>query len=60
MNQYFSNDDYLLFVFSDEDPQEVKPLYSRYEEYALYKGMNRFEDHPEEYDYYSKYIFVQI
>ena len=58
MNQYFSNDDYLLFVFSDEDPQEVKPLYSRYEEYALYKGMNRFEDHPEEYDYYSK-IYIR-
>ena len=36
MNQHFSNDDYLMFVFSDEDPTEVKPLYSRYEEYVLY------------------------
>ena len=41
MNQYFSNDDYLMFVFGDEDPTEVKPLYSRYEEYALYKGMSK-------------------
>ena len=58
MNQYFSNDDYLLFVFGDEDPNEVKPLYSRYEEYALYKGMNRFEEHPYEYEYYSK-IYIR-
>ena len=54
MNQYFSNDDYLMFVFSDEDPTEVKPLYSRYEEYVLYKGMNRFVEHPIDYEYYSK------
>ena len=58
MNQHFSNDDYLLFVFSDEDSIEVKPLYSRYEEYALYKGMNRFEDNPIDYDYYSK-IYIR-
>ena len=58
MNQYFSNDDYLMFVFSDEDPTEIKPLYSRYEEYALYKGMTRFEDKPVEYDFYSK-IYIR-
>ena len=58
MNQYFSNDDYLLFVFGDEDPSEVKPLYSRYEEYALYKGMNRFTEHPDEYEYYTK-IYIR-
>ena len=58
MNQYFSNDDYLLFVFGDEDPSEIKPLYSGYEEYSLYKGMKRFDDHPDEYDYYSK-IYIR-
>ena len=58
MNQYFSNDDYLLFVFGDEDPSEVKPLYSRYEEYVLYKGMNRFTEHPDEYEYYTK-IYIR-
>ena len=58
MNQYFSNDDYLMFVFSDEDPTEVKPLYSRYEEYVLYKGMNRFTEHPDEYEYYTK-IYIR-
>ena len=41
MNQYFSNDDYLMFVFGDDDEREIKPLYSRYEEYSLYKGFNR-------------------
>ena len=58
MNQYFSNDDYLLFVFGDEEPSEVKPLYSRYEEYVLYKGMNRFTEHPDEYEYYTK-IYIR-
>ena len=58
MNQHFSNDDYLLFVFNDEDSTEVKPLYSRYEEYSLYKGMNRFEENPNDYDYYSK-IYIR-
>ena len=54
MNQYFSNDDYLMFVFNDEELIQVKPLYSGYEEYFLYKGMNRFEEHPIDYEYYSK------
>ena len=54
MNQYFSNDDYLLFVYNDEESKEAKPLYSRYEEYTLYKGMNRFDEHPDEYEYYTK------
>ena len=27
MNQYFTNDDYLLFVFEDKGNAEIKPLY---------------------------------
>ena len=54
MNQYFSNDDFLMFVFGDDEVPEKKPLYSRYEEYALWKGLNRFESQVAEYDYYSK------
>ena len=47
MNQYFTNDDYLMFVFGDEnDNHEVKTLYSRYEEYYLYMGFNRNEVKP--------------
>ena len=54
INQDFSNDDYLMFVIGEEDKPETKPLYSRYEEYGLYKGLKRFDNQPEEYDHYSK------
>ena len=61
MNQHFTNDDFLMFVFGDDQTPEKKPLYSRYEEYALWKGLNRFEQQPEEYDYYSKvYIRAEL
>ena len=58
INQDFSNDDYLMFVIGEEDLPETKPLYSRYEEYELYKGTNRSEKAAEEYDYYSK-IYIR-
>ena len=54
MNQDFSNDNYLMFVIGDGDKPETKPLYSRYEEYSLYKGMNRYSTKPDEYTHYSK------
>ena len=61
MNQYFTNDDFLMFVFGDDQTPEKKPLYSRYEEYALWKGLGRFETQPPEYDYYSKvYIRAEL
>ena len=62
MNQYFTNDDYLMFVFGDEDEnKEIKPLYSRYEEYAMYKGLGRIESQPEEFDYFTKiYIRAEL
>ena len=58
MNQAFSNDNFLMFVFGDDEKPEVKPLYSRYEEYTLFKGRNRPTDQPEEYNYYSK-IYIR-
>ena len=61
MNQHFTNDDFLMFVFGDDQTPEKKPLYSRYEEYALWKGLKRFEEQPAEYDYYSKvYIRAEL
>ena len=54
MNQQFTNDNYLMFVFGDDEKPEVKPLYSRYEEYSLYKGLNRFASNVYQYEYYSK------
>ena len=53
MNQYFTNDDYLLFVIGDEKP-ELKALYSRYEEYSLYLGLNRISTQTSNYDKYAK------
>ena len=53
MNQYFSNDDYLFFVFGDEKP-ELKTLYSSYEEYSLYMGMQRKSTRPYNFDKYAK------
>ena len=52
-NQYFTNDNFLMFVFGDDEVPETKPLYSRYEEYALYKGFQR-EAEIEDFEYYSK------
>ena len=53
MNQYFTNDDYLLFVFGDEEP-DSKTLYSRYDEYSLYIGLERNKTRPHNYDKYAK------
>ena len=54
MNQEYTNDDYLMFVFGDDEEPEIKPLYSRYEEYALYKGLNRSITKVYQYEYYTK------
>ena len=58
MNQYFTNDDYLLFVFEDKGNAEIKPLYSRYEEYSLYMGMERYTTRPHNYQKYAK-IYIR-
>ena len=62
MNQYFTNDDYLMFNFEEGDEAaEIKPLYSRYEEYALYKGLDRISNQPDEFDYFTKiYIRAEL
>jgi hypothetical protein len=41
MNQYLYDDNYLIWNFGDDDIPDVRTLFSRYEEYALYEGMNR-------------------
>ena len=58
MTQAFTNDDFLMFVFGDDQKPEVKPLYSRYDEYTLYKGLDRYANNPPEYEYYSK-IYIR-
>ena len=39
-NQYFNNDNFLLFVF-DEEETTIHTLFSRIEDYSLYKGLDR-------------------
>ena len=53
MNQYFTNDDNMLFVFVDGEPK-LKTLYSRYDEYFLYMGLERNKTRPYNYDKYAK------
>ena len=54
MNQYLYNDDNVFWVFRDEDPDELKTLFSRYEEYSLYLGFNRSITNPPNRDKYAK------
>ena len=58
MNQYLMDDDYLLGVFKDYDKNIIKKtLFSRYEEYFLYLGLNRsITNPPNTYDYAKIYI----
>ena len=43
MNQYLYDDDSYIWFFNDQHKEETKlsSLYSRYEEYGLYQGLNR-------------------
>ena len=40
-NQYFNNDNFLLFVFDEEEETTIHTLFSRVEDYSLYKGLDR-------------------
>ena len=53
MNQYFTSDDNLMYIYGDLTP-EIKPLYSRYEEYSLFQGLNRKKTKPPKFEFYSK------
>ena len=43
MNQHLYDDDYWIWFFTDQIDQEsqLTSIYSRYEEYSLYQGLNR-------------------
>ena len=45
-NQYFNNDNFLLFVFDEEEETTIHTLFSRLEDYSLYKGLDRGETLP--------------
>ena len=54
MNQYLYDDDNLFWVFTEEEPDQLKTLFSRYEEYSLYLGFNRSITNPPNRDKYAK------
>ena len=57
MNQYFQNDNYLFFNFAEDSPV-IRTIFSREEQYSLYKGLNRYTTKPSDYKNYAK-IFVR-
>ncbi len=58
MNQYLYDDDEIIAVFDEEQkPKQTKTLFSRYEEYALYLGLNREITKPlNTFDYAKIYV----
>jgi len=57
MNQYFENDNFLIFVFED-GKSETKTLFSRTEEYSLYRGLDRGVKKPYDYMNYAR-IYIR-
>ena len=59
MNQYLYDDDQLLTIFNEEQkPKEMETLFSRYEEYSLYLGLDRESTRPKNFINYAK-IYVR-
>ena len=59
MNQYLYDDDQLLTIFNEEQkPKEMETLFSRYEEYSLYLGLERESTRPLNFINYAK-IYVR-
>ena len=58
MNQYLYDDDEIIAVFDEEQkPKQMKTLFSRYEEYAMYLGLNREITKPlNTFDYAKIYV----
>ena len=58
MNQYLYDDDYLIWNFGDDVEPAKRTLFSRYEEYSLYQGMDRLAEKPPDYMNYAK-IYIR-
>ena len=57
MNQYFENDTNLIYNFNNRK-SIVQTLFSRFEEYSLYKGLDRGIALPNEYKNYGE-VFIR-
>ena len=58
MNQYLFDDNYLIWNFGEDAVPSVKTLFSRYEEYALYQGLDRYILEPPDYLNYAR-IYIR-
>ena len=57
MNEHLYDDNYLFWVFGDDDnARYVKTLFSRYEEYSLYQGVNRAKGSSDYLNFAKVYI----
>ena len=58
-NQHFENDNLLLFIFDEKEEKQLKhTLFSRYEDYFLYKGLDRGISKPLDYIKYAN-IYIR-
>ena len=59
MNQYLYDDDEILAIFDEEKkPDQIKTLFSRYEEYSIYSGLEREKTKPLNPNDYAK-IYIR-
>ena len=59
MNQYLYDDDELITVFDEEQkPKQMETLFSRYDEYSLYLGLDRENNKPLSVTDYAK-IYIR-
>ena len=59
MNQYLYDDDEMLAIFDEEKkPDQIKTLFSRYEEYSIYSGLEREKTKPLNPNDYAK-IYIR-
>ena len=57
MNQYLIDDNYLFWVFGDDtEARSKKTLYSKYEEYSLFQGLNKNTNSSDYLNYAKVYI----
>ena len=58
MNQYLFDDDDLFWVFieNEEEPRDQKTLFSRYEEYSLFQGLERQKNSTDYLNFVKLYI----
>ena len=58
MNQYLYDDDYLIWNFGDNDAPDVRVVFSRYEEYSMYVGMDRIHSNRNDRNNYAR-IYIR-